>query len=142
MPTYKGVCEEHGEGDYFLSMQGYMENGLKCGECGKEARTVIQPVRTIGPSFDRPLVLDQIGKTFTSKSEADAYFKAHPGRAIVAKNDSGFVKLRDTAREKAETKARAQGFRDLDAKKNHMRKEENIKKQISVGNGKIQVSSI
>jgi len=141
MPTYKGVCPEHGEQSYFLSMQGYMENGLKCEVCGEEARTVIQPVRTIGPSFDHPLVIDQIGKTFTSKSEADAYFKAHPGRAIVAKNDSAFVKLRDSAREKAETKARKQGFRDLDAKKSHIRKEENIKKQISVGNGKIQVSS-
>tara|TARA_R110000765_G_scaffold42398_1_gene89566 strand:+ start:285 stop:713 length:429 start_codon:yes stop_codon:yes gene_type:complete len=141
MPTYKGICAEHGEQKFFLTMRGYMEDGLKCGHCGKEARTVIQPVRTIGPSSDHPLVLDQIGKTFTSKSEADAYFKAHPGRAIVAKNDTEFVKLRDHAREKAETKAQAQGFRDLAAKRSHAKKEENIKKQISVGNGKIQVST-
>jgi len=93
-------------------MQAYLEQGLMCDECGQRAETVIQAVRTIGPSEDHPLVIEQIGRKFTSKSQMDKYFKEHPERAIVATNDSSFIKHRDLAHEKADNLAKKLGFTD------------------------------
>ena len=75
MPTYVGRCDDHGEEKYFLTMKDYMREGLICSTCAQPVETVIQAVKTIGPSEDHPLVIEQIGRTFTSKSQMDKYFK-------------------------------------------------------------------
>jgi|TARA_R110000824_G_scaffold22511_13_gene82338 hypothetical protein len=112
MPTYVGRCEDHGEEKYFLTMKDYMREGLICSTCAQPVETVIQAVKTIGPSEDHPLVIEQIGRTFTSKSQMDKYFKEHPERAIVATDDSSFIKHRDLAHEKADNLAKRMGYVD------------------------------
>jgi hypothetical protein len=139
MPTYTGRCEAHGERTYFLTMQAYLEQGLMCDKCGQRAETVIQAVRTIGPSEDHPLVIEQIGRTFTSKSQMDKYFKEHPERAIVATDDSSFIKHRDLAHEKADNLAQRLGYRDHADRKNEARTRKADQKRCKNEGAKIQV---
>lgn len=100
---------------------------------------MITAVPRIGPSDDHPLVIEQIGRTFTSKSQVDKYFKENPSRAIVEKNDSNFIAHRDRARERAEAKAKSIGFQDLDDRKKFKIKQKADKARIKNDGIKIQV---
>ena len=139
MPTYTVECKDHGRDMVVCSMRDYMEEGLFCPRCEKPARVVITATPRIGPSDDHPLTIKQIGRTFTSKSELDKYFKEHPERAIVAQNDSSFVAHRDKARERAEKKAKEAGFQDLNDRRSYKLKQKADKARIKNEGAKIQV---
>ena len=120
-------------------MRAYLKQGLMCDDCGTKAETVIQAVKTIGPSEDKPLVIEQIGRTFTSKSQMDKYFKEHPERAIVAKDDSSFIKHRDMAHEKADNLAQRLGYRDHVDRKQKAKVRKAEEKRCKNEGAKIQV---
>jgi|7_EtaG_2_1085326.scaffolds.fasta_scaffold05703_5 putative FmdB family regulatory protein len=139
MPLYEGRCSAHGTFEEILSVNEYVLNaGLNCPECGHHAKTIIAPVRTIGPMPSKPLVIDQIGQTFHSKAEQRAYFDKHPNRRIVDPSDSSFVALKDNAREAAETAAKKLGFRDHDDRRAKVRKAKAHQKAIKSGDHKVQ----
>lgn len=142
MPSYTGRCTEHGEFDEYIKVAQYLSEGLRCPDCGQEARVVIRKAPgIIGPLPTKRLNIDQIGQSFGSAAEEKAYFKRHPNRAIVAKNDTEFVRHRDLAREKADTAAKRMGFRDLDDRRAFAKKEKVQKRRIASGERKIQITT-
>lgn len=139
MPLYEGRCSEHGNFEVMRTVNEYVLNaGLNCPECGHRAKTIIAPVRTIGPMPSKPLVIEQIGQTFNSRAEERRYFESHPDRRIVSPDDSSFLKLRDDAREQAEKAAKRMGYRDHDERRAKRKIEKARTKAIESGDHKIQ----
>lgn len=138
MPLYVARCPEHGEFETFLSLAEREKTGLLCIECAQESRVVIQPVRTIGPMPSKPLVIDQIGRSFTSQSEMRQYFKKHPDRRIVENNSQDFINHRDSARAKADKKAKQLGFNDVEDRKTRVKADRKIKTRIAREGAKVQ----
>jgi len=91
---------------------------MLCSECSKPVVRVISPVRTIGPTFSKPLEVKQIGRTFHSEREWRTYQKENPDVEILSASSGAWRKHKDQAREKLNKKAKGQGFRDADHMKN------------------------
>ena len=87
----------------------------------------------------KPLHIDQIGQTFYSEAEKRAYFAKRPDRCLVDPGDSSFLRHKDLAREKAENISKKLGFRDLEERTSHHKKEVSRKREIAHGDQKIQV---
>tara|TARA_R110000824_G_scaffold120392_5_gene275729 strand:+ start:394 stop:822 length:429 start_codon:yes stop_codon:yes gene_type:complete len=132
---YQGECTDLdcGQFEEVLPLREYEEKGLTCPICAGSARTVLCPVRTIGPMPSRPLKIDQIGQTFHSHGEQREFFKRHPNWAITPADDRGYVKHYDETRELCETEAKAQGYRDLDDKFATRKKEKRRKLDLDSG---------
>lgn len=140
MPTYTGECGEHGRFEDLMRVRDYEEDGgLFCPKCKNRARTVLHATPTIGAMPSKPLHIDQIGQTFYSEAEKRAYFAKRPDRKIVEPGDTAFTKHKDLAREKAENASKQLGFRDLEDRKSHNKKEISRKREIAHGDKKIQV---
>jgi hypothetical protein len=92
---------------------------LRCSECNHPVTLLISPVRTIGPTFSKPLEIKQIGRTFNSQSEFRAYQVANPDIEVLSPDGNAWQSHKDRAREKFESKARLRGYRDVA----HMKKE-------------------
>tara|TARA_R100000306_G_C4309418_1_gene109354 strand:- start:190 stop:618 length:429 start_codon:yes stop_codon:yes gene_type:complete len=138
MPLYEGECNSGcGRFEDVLTVQEYTDKGLICPECSGKARTVLFAAPTVGPMPSKPLVIEQIGRTFSSRTEERRYFEQNPGRTVVAPNDAAFINHRDKAREKAESKAKLLGFRDHDDRTKRTKAEIAKKKKIAKGEGKI-----
>lgn len=138
MPLYEGECRKGcGRFEVVLKLAEYLEKRLVCPECGEGGRTVIAPNLTVGPMPSKPQVIDQIGQTFTSRAEERRYFAAHPGRMVVAPNDSAFINHRDQARSKADAKAKQIGYRDHDDRTQKQKADHAHRTRISQGERKI-----
>ena len=138
MPLYEGECKSGcGRFEDIMKLREYEVEGLICPECGSKARTVISAIRTVGPMSSKPLVIDQIGQTFTSKAQMRRYFKAHPDRRIVDPNDTAFKNHRDLAREKADKAAKLHGFNDREDRAQKTKADMAQRKKISQGEGRI-----
>lgn len=142
MPSYTGRCTQHGEFDDFMKVTEFLSGGLHCPNCGEDSAVVIRKAPgLIGPMPSKRLEINQIGQSFESVAEEKAYFKSHPDRAIVAKNDAAFVRHRDMAREKADNAAKRMGYRDFDDRKACAKKEKAQKRRIASGDKKIQITT-
>lgn len=142
MANYTGRCAEHGEFEDEMRMTDFMKDGLCCPDCNVPASVVIRnPPPVLGPLPTRRRDIGQIGQSFGSLAEEKAYFKARPDRVMVGKNDSSFRAHRDLACEKANSAAKRMGFRDLEDRKAHTRKDNAQKKRIASGDVKIQVTT-
>ncbi len=140
MPTYNGRCAQHGEFEDLMKISHYIEqDGLFCPECGEKAATIISAVPVIGAMPSKPIVIDQIGQTFTSEAEKRAYFAKRPDRTLVDPNDSAFINHKDLARERAEKKAKQMGFRDVEDRRTRKKRELKRRREISNGDKKISV---
>tara|TARA_R110001583_G_scaffold21404_2_gene81285 strand:+ start:2449 stop:2718 length:270 start_codon:yes stop_codon:yes gene_type:complete len=71
----------------------------------------------------KPIVIKQVGKSFETGSAYRQYQRENPGFEVVSENSSTWQKHHHKAREKAEAKARKQGYRDFEAKQVHRKKE-------------------
>jgi len=96
---------------------------MRCSKCNESVVRVMSPVRTIGPTFSKPLVVDQIGRTFTSSKDWNNYQRANPDVEILSASSQSWRKHKDRAREKVELAAKRKGYRDsehlkAEAKKN------------------------
>jgi hypothetical protein len=83
-----------------------------CPECSAPVVRLISPVRTIGPTFSNPMTVNQIGRTFTSKSDWDAYQRDNPGTEVLSANSKAWQDHVDAVRNKADRKAKTLGYRD------------------------------
>ena len=129
MPLYDIKCLscEQRTDDIFFKLT----DPIICPTCGEGARTIIGPVLTIGPMPSKPIKMESIGREFTSNSELRAYKEANPDLAFHSKDDSSWRNHVDMARTKAEKKAKAQGFTDLAAKKDYLKRENKKKQELS-----------
>ena len=94
-----------------------------CPECHKPVVRLISPVTTIGPTFSNPMVVDQIGKTFDSKSEWDKYQRENPGTQVLSANSRAWRDHVDMVKNKADKKARAMGYHDREDMGKQLKKE-------------------
>ena len=138
MPLYEGECR-HGCGRFedVMKVHQYEADGLICPECGLQAKVIISAVPTVGPMPSKPLVIDQIGQSFTSRSEMRRYFEGRPDRKIVDPNDSSFTAFKDNARARADVSAKRLGFDDHEDRGRRVKAETAKHEKIARGEGKI-----
>ena len=70
----------------------------------------------------KPLRVDQIGRSFESASDWRDYQQKNGDVEILSATGNKWRAHKDIVRTKAESKAKAQGFRDLEDKRSHFRK--------------------
>jgi hypothetical protein len=123
MPLYDVHCPACGleEDDVCVSLADWKPEGIPCSACTGMAKRKLYPIASPGPCDDKPLVVEQIGRTFTSQKQVDAYEKAS-GNCLVAPNDTSFTRNHDMAHEKADAKARKAGHSDFRARQKTMKK--------------------
>ena len=119
MPLYDVRCVS-GCG-YFNDVFVLLKDADKiiCPSCSKPVVRLVRPVATVGPMPSKPLRVDQIGRTFESNSELKEYQRQNGDVEILSSTSNKWQQHKDTARTKAEKRAKSQGFRDLDDKRNH-----------------------
>ena len=100
---------------------------LRCSKCNHPVKILMSPVRTIGPTFSKPLEIKQIGRTFHSQSEFRQYQRENPDVEILSPSSSKWQKHRDTAREKVEASAKKRGFNDSEDMKRYAKKDQRAK---------------
>ena len=100
-------------------------DSLVCPECHSPVVRLISPVRTIGPTFSKPLRVDQIGKEFESKSDWDKYQQENPDVEILSATSSKWRDHVDAVKNKIEKKAKREGFTDNEDRKRYLRAEQN-----------------
>lgn len=128
MPRYDYRCERCGcDEEIFLKLSEF-EIVQSCHDCGAAMRRVISPVLTIGPMPSKPYRLGGADVDISSNEELRKYEADNPTARIVDKDDSWMRKHRDEARERAETVARGQGFRDWRQRGEKMKAEKHKKK--------------
>ena len=112
---YEGKCVDLDCGIFeeILSLREYEAKGLTCPTCAGDAKTVIHPIRTIGATSTRPVVMNQIGQSFESNSQMRNYFKKHPGRHVIDKDSAEWRNMYDDTRNSADEASRAKGFTDV-----------------------------
>jgi len=94
-----------------------------CTECGSPVVRLISPVRVVGPTFSNPFTVEQIGRTFNSKSEWDQYQRDNPDTQILGANSKAWRDHVDVVKNKADRKARQQGYRDREDMGRQIKKE-------------------
>ena len=127
MPMYDVKCTA-GCG-YFEDVFALLADShdLRCSECNAPVKILISPVRTIGPTFSKPLEIKQIGKTFHNQSEFDKYQRENPDVEVLGASSTAWTKHKDRVRERCETNARCQGYRDFEHKKKELKRAKNEK---------------
>lgn len=123
MPLYLYRCECGSAGETIVPLRDYRPEGLPCPECGALAKRLVTGAAIDGPTDTRPLVIEQIGKTFTTKRQLDAYLRDNPDVVMRSGSDSTFRAFTDRAREKCERSAKKLGYRDLDHRRQSERRE-------------------
>jgi len=129
MPLYDIKCLtcEARTNDIFFRLDAK----IICPICDAPARALISPVLAVGPLPSKPIKMESIGREFTSNSELRAYKEANPDLAFHSKNDTSWRNHVDMAKNKAERVAKAQGHKDLAAKKAYIKKETKRKNELS-----------
>ena len=127
MPMYDVKCTA-GCG-YFEDVFALLADSddLRCSECNHPVTILISPVRTIGPTFSKPLEIKQIGRTFHSQSDFRQYQRENPDVEILSPSSSKWQKHRDMARDKVEASAKKRGFNDSEDMKRYARKDQQVK---------------
>tara|TARA_R110002110_G_scaffold162785_4_gene362270 strand:- start:7824 stop:8240 length:417 start_codon:yes stop_codon:yes gene_type:complete len=123
MPFYDFKCPD-GCGyfaDIFVPLAQHGKT--TCPECDSLLTTIISEVALVGPMPSKPLVVDQIGRSFENGSDWRQYQKENPGFEILSAKSSAWEKHKAKARDKVEATARRQGFRDWEDKKQHRKKD-------------------
>ena len=117
MPLYDLQClgDCGVQEDVFLNL--FEADNPLCPECGSKATLLVAPVRTVGPMTSKPLVMNQLGRTFETPAQLREYKKKNPDAHFYQPNDSTWVRYKDRIRENAERKAKKKGFRDLEDQK-------------------------
>ena len=100
---------------------------LRSSQCNEPVKILISPVRTIGPTFSKPLEIKQIGRTFHNQSEFTQYQRENPDVEILGASSTAWGKHKDRVREKCETNAKRQGYTDFEHKKKELKRAKNEK---------------
>ena len=123
MPVYDFKCPD-GCGyfnDIFVPLS---EHGkTTCNSCGALLETVISEVALVGPMPSKPLVVDQVVRSFESTSEFNEYQRKNPDCAVVSADSTHWRQHKDAAREKVESRAKRQGFKDREHQVKYIKKE-------------------
>ena len=123
MPVYDFKCPD-GCGYFHDIYVPLSEHGTTtCPECSAVMTTVISEVALVGPMPSKPLVVEQVGRTFESGAEWRQYQRENPDCEILSSDSTAWRKHRDKVAEKAEARARKGGSRDLADKKARRKKE-------------------
>ena len=123
MPVYDFKCPD-GCGYFHDIYVPLSDHGTTtCPECAAVMTTVISEVALVGPMPSKPLVVDQVGRTFESGAEWRQYQRENPDCEILSSDSTAWRKHRDKVAEKAEARARKGGYRDLADKKERRKKE-------------------
>lgn len=134
MPLYDYVCDEcgHFEADFYLPLAEFGATVWCPNDPFLEAemRTAIAAVSTIGPMPSKPVYGGGAEVSIHSAEEMREYKRKNPNSHFVDKNDSWMVRHRDQARERAESVARRQGFRDWEQRREVLRRDQNRRKQL------------
>lgn len=88
---------------------------IACPRCGESSRRLCGAPKLVGPTETKPLIVDQMGKKFTSAREFDRYVAQQPEtRMFIDKNDSAWKNHCEETAIELDTLAKAAGFRDND----------------------------
>tara|TARA_R100000008_G_scaffold61212_1_gene38601 strand:- start:460 stop:888 length:429 start_codon:yes stop_codon:yes gene_type:complete len=134
MPLYDFRCPtcDH-EGETFVPLRDYEVEGLICPRCSNKAKTIISPVRTIGPMPSKPLDMPQIGRSFTSNRELKNYLAQNKGSQLIHRDSSEWKDHRHHVRTVAENQAKREGYQGLDQKRDTLRKDRKRKAELATG---------
>lgn len=123
MPLYDVRCTQGcGYFNDVFSLLADLEK-LVCPECSYPVVRLISPVRTIGPTFSNPFKVDQIGRTFNSKSDWDSYQRDNPGTQVLSADSKAWRDHVDLVKNKADKKARTMGYHDREDMGRQLKKE-------------------
>lgn len=118
MPVYDIACDSAQECGHFedvvISLRDLDTAG--CPACGGPIRRLPRPVRTVGPMPSNPLTIKQIGRSFESAGELRQYQKENPDVQILSPDSKKWRDKVSGVREKANQRAKNQGYRDLEDK--------------------------
>ena len=139
MPEYTYVCKGQDCGldyDVYMSYAEFDENKDKvlcCDECGADMYRSVSAVPTVGITWSKPMVIKQIGRSFSSNAEMRAYFDARPNLEIQSPDSQEWRQFHDGVKEDAEASSRKMGFNDREHEKRVHRHERDRKKGVKEG---------
>jgi|15BtaG_2_1085339.scaffolds.fasta_scaffold00081_20 hypothetical protein len=131
MPVYMERCldPECGiEQETYWKLADIEEHGHRCEECGGPASNVLFPTVQSGPTDTHPFRVDQIGKTFTTKSQLREYEGKHG--VFHDPKDKEWRDHYDHVRNLAEDRSKEAGFRDLNHRREYTKKEAEKKRAV------------
>lgn len=130
MPLYDYACDACGHRDLDVSLTlAEHESGHRC-MCGLYMHTIISPTAIVGPTDTRPMRIGGAGLEFTTKRELDSYLDKNPGHHPVSNTDSWMQRHRDGVRERVDTLAKNQGYRDWEHRQDSLRRENKKKRDL------------
>lgn len=95
----------------------------RCRACGGGVEFRLNAPVIVGPTDTKPLTVESAGVAFTSKAQIKRYQQANPGFQVMSADSPEWKRHHQRVREKAESKAKARGFRDFNHQKTHARDE-------------------
>ena len=122
MPLYDARCPDHGRQEVF-QLLAHFEDGLVCPICEKAMLRIVSPVAQSGPSEDRPLRINQIGKTFTTQGQVKEYLKENPDCEMVSSSSKSWKDFKNSARDSADKQYKQQGYKDKEDYRKNVRKD-------------------
>lgn len=114
MPEYHYRCDDCDFETDLIHSISECDDVHTCGVCPSPMHRVPVPVATIGPMPSKPMTVGGAGVSFDRIEDVRAYEAANPNVRLTSRTSPGWRKHLDEARERAETVAKKQGFRDLD----------------------------
>jgi len=122
MPVYDITCPECGPVDDVFTRLSTVEErgGVVCKNCGAigEKRITLGHGGIVGVWTDKPLVSKQLGRSFSSAKELDAYCEKN-NLAPVSNKSKAWETVRDKAREEHLDQIKEEGYHSREEKKKH-----------------------
>jgi len=112
MPMYDYKCPTHGLLEDIIVPINDRDN-VMCSICECPMVRVATAANIVGPTFSKPLVIPNLGKSFESKREAEAYLNEKK-IALCDSKGSDFKDMYDRVRNKIENNVQAKGFKDVE----------------------------
>lgn len=120
MPLYEVECRCGNREVYSSARRGWGD-ALICDECGSEVRVLMAPANFGGDLADRPIPVNQVGRTFRNARDLDAWCDRN-NCEVVSKTDSTWREIRDQARQDHVDMVREEGYRDIEDKRQRLKR--------------------
>lgn len=127
MPIYDMRCGDCGVVELYLSLaekQAEIDGAVvSCPECNAGLSSFIVPIPIVGPMPSKPFKVGYAGIECDSASQLRKYKANNPTEHFLDKNDRTWTNHYDDVREKCEAGAKAQGYTDLEDKRQRVKKQ-------------------
>ena len=108
MPLYDQCCETCG---FLEDVHRSVPERNICAECGKDARVVLAPVRTVGIVWSNQEHSEQLGRTFETNAQKREWLEQHPNTSEVRKGSKEDIEFKESIRERRDVAMKKIGFK-------------------------------